>query len=205
MAALGTYIASYLFYFLILGMALHIIDRAVGVPFYRWWYNRSRPDRQMPQTVEMGFMYNQSFHRKRNWALVISAVQSVYMVLTKGIDPFVEVIVFAFESVVMLVGFAWGAYAFKLIQKQEAIAEATDRFGSELERDAKGFVLGSIRHAFGTLLARVRSQPTVAKPKTATPPTATTTTTVAQEESNAQAPPAKDWRERLDRLDKKGV
>lgn len=199
MAGLGTYVASYLFYFLILGMALHVIDRSVGVPFYRWLYNRSRPGPKMPQTVEMGFMYNQSFHRKRNWALVISAVQSVYMVLTKGINPFVEVIVFAFESVVMLVGFAWGAWPYRLIQRQEAIAEATDRFGSELERDPKGFVLGSIRHAFGTLLARVRSQPSAVKPEAVTPPTA------AQEEPNAQAPPAKDWRERLDRLDKKGV
>lgn len=195
MAELGGYLAKWLFYYFMFGMALHVLDRYMGVPFYRWWYNRSR-ETPMPDGQELGFMYNRSFMRRNNIALVLSAVQSAYTVAMGGsVDPFFEIIVLVFEAEVLLVGFWAGRGAYAIIKRQRQIAEGVDRLESNLERahlsgtirSAVGAVKGAVGGFFTRAAASATPEPISAPPQEAAP----------KEEPL-------DWRAQMDRYRSKG-
>jgi hypothetical protein len=130
------YAARWLTYYFVFGMALHVVDRYFGVPFYRWYYNRGQKDPadRMPITREIGFMYGRSFTRRRIWAVTISIVHSVYMLYEgHAVNLGAEFIILVFEAVVLLVGFRAGAWAYSFIRKQEGFAETVDRVGESIE------------------------------------------------------------------------
>ncbi len=190
MGEYGRYLAEWLFYYFMFGMALHVVDRYLGVPFYRWWYNRSR-ETPMPSDVSMGFMYERSFSRRHNWALVISALQSTYTFFMGGaINPFFEIIVLVLEAEVLLVGFWIGKYLFMILKRQKEIAEAVDRVGTTIEGTdyaglAQKHVVEPLTSAveFGKRVAS-RSTPPSEQPPASPPPV-------------APEPQKPDWRERL--------
>lgn len=189
----------WMFYFLMFGTALHVLDRWIGVPFYRWFYNRSR-ETAMPAKVDMGFMYGRGLVRRQSWAMGISTLQSAYMIFTKGINPFVEIIVLVFESQVLLVGFFLGRYIYALMKRQKEIAETVDRFGNEFESNPGGMLSGVKDRVVGSFSETMRGWFNV-KRSAATSAKPIETTVAPKAESETPKP---HWRDRLDSYTKKG-
>ena len=131
------YVIKWMAYYFLLGMALHVVDRYFGVPFYRWYYNHGQkdPSDHMPPHVEMGLLYNRPFKRRRNWALIISALQSGYTVYQgEAFHAGAELIVLVFEAAFLLFGFRAGTWAYSFIRKQEGLTETMDRVGESIEQ-----------------------------------------------------------------------
>ncbi len=198
MAEFGAYLAKWLFYYFMFGMALHVLDRYVGVPFYRWWYNRSR-EAPMPVSAEVGLLYRRPFNWRHNTALIISAIQSGYTVWTGGsIDPFVEIIVLVFEAETLLVGFWAGRWAYEVIKRQKQIAEAVDHMGTTVEQTDVSGLLRRVPQLLKAALSGIFSRVTPEAPvPQQTPP-------VAQKPEAAQEPAEPHWRDRLNQYTKKG-
>lgn len=194
MVEFAAYLAKWLFYYFMFGMALHVLDRYFGVPFYRWWYNRSR-ETPMPPNEETGLLYKRPFSWRHNGALIISAIQSTYTIWTGGaIDPFVEIIVLVFEAEILLVGFWAGRWVYAVIKRQKQIAETVDHMGTAVEQaDLKQIgrkVRESVVFGLASVLDFLGSKPT--KLKTPPPPTA-----------KQQEPTEPYWRDRLSQYTKK--
>lgn len=196
MGEYGRYLAEWLFYYFMFGTALHVVDRYLGVPFYRWWYNRSRKT-PMPSDISMGFMYERSFSRRHNWALVLSAIQSTYTFFMGGaINPFFEIIVLVLEAEVLLIGFWVGKYFFMVLKRQKEIAEVVDRVGTSIENtDYAGLAQ---KHVVEPLTTAVEFGKRVAsRPAPSPEPSLASSTPPAPE------PPRPDWRARLESYTKR--
>ena len=185
------YILKWMVYYLFFGMAVHVVDRYFGVPFYRWWYSRSR-EVPIPGDVEMGFLYNRPFKRRRNWALVISAVQSGYTVYQgEALHWGAEFVVLVFEAAVFLVGFRLGDMAYRFIRRQEGLTERIDQVGESIERAS---VVATFRTWVSAPLSALRNMARSSPPSARAPEAAPS--------PHAEAPPPEpdDPRKRLARF-----
>ena len=192
------YVLKWMVYYLLFGMSMHVLDRYFGVPFYRWYYNRGQkdPKDQMADTVELGLLYNRSFKRRRNWALVISAIQSGYTVYqSESFHAGAEIIVLVFEAAVFLVGFRLGNWAYSFIRRQEGITETVDRVGESLEKTsmkdiASRWLLAPLSRVRG--LIRLPARRVASAPSPVEPPTVRSPVRTVQlpEEQAAVQPPA---------------
>lgn len=132
-----------------LGIAWYLLDRHYGVHLYRWAYNMFHAN-PMPLTEVRGIMYNQSTNRKVSVALVISTVQSLYMIWGTNVNLMVEIILWLLEVPAMLIGFTVGAWVYAFLLRRSRVFDTMDQIGermgdmraSDIAKEAKGASAG---------------------------------------------------------------
>jgi hypothetical protein len=123
MSGFVSYIADLLLYFIFAGVTLHLVDRFLGVPVYRWWYNDSR---EKPLEKEYGFLYGHPggftgrLHKTAYW---ISGIQSLTFLYKGKVDIWTEIPAFFLEAWFMVLGFHIGAYVYGYMRGEQDLAK----------------------------------------------------------------------------------
>lgn len=115
-----SYIADLLVYFAFAGISLHLADRYVGVPMYRWWYANSR---DTPLQKEMGFLYGHERSRLHRTVLLISGVQSLTFLYKGKVDLLTEIPAFLLEAWFMMFGFWLGQYVYAWMRGEQRMVD----------------------------------------------------------------------------------
>lgn len=134
LAAFGAWFASYLapllVVFMVAGAILEIADRYIGVPFYRWYYNRGDTHGKPMPVDQMGFFYGRTLKQQHNRALFLSAAQSVLAVSFGNYTPWeivAEIPALFLEGWFLVPGLWLGDKIFvHVIRRQDKIFDALD-------------------------------------------------------------------------------
>lgn len=92
--------------FFILGVVWAAVDKRWGGSVRRWWHGMTNKD-PLPDSDTRGFIVGRKFTRKWTVALVISTVQSFYVLFVspESLNLLIELILWALEVGVMVIGF----------------------------------------------------------------------------------------------------
>ncbi len=149
LAAFGAWFASYLapllVVFMVAGAILEIADRYIGVPFYRWYYNRGDTHGKPMPVDQMGFFYGRTLKQQHNRALFLSAAQSVLAVSFGNYTPWeivAEIPALFLEGWFLVPGLWLGDKIFvHVIRRQDKIFDALDH-REETVKNLFSWVLG---------------------------------------------------------------
>lgn len=121
----------------VLGIAVYLIDRKIGVHVYRFYYDvRHRKGAEMPKEVVRGFLYNQSTNRGVSVAAFLSTLYSLYMVWELGfhMNVFGEIFIWLLMPVALVLGFWSGGFVFRLLLKRSKYFDNIDRLKAQAEQ-----------------------------------------------------------------------
>jgi len=121
----------------VLGIAMYLLDRKLGVKLYRFGYDFFHKN-PMPGDVERGFLYNQSSNRGVTVAVFLSTVYSLYMVWELGfsLNFIAELIVWLLMPPALVGGFWTGRWVYKLLLRRSVYLDNLDEFGEQVENIA---------------------------------------------------------------------
>ena len=105
MFSLTSYVVFWVLVFLVLGIFWYGVDKKYGAKLRRWWINRGRKEK-LPLEDDRGlFVYKRSTKRKFTVAAVVSTIQTLFVWFNTEVNPLVEVILWAVEIPVTMIGF----------------------------------------------------------------------------------------------------
>lgn len=122
--------------FIAIGALWYVIDRRIGVRLYRWWHDLTH-EKPLPPEMHCGFVYNQRARVRLTTATIVAIVQSLLAIVGGAANPFVELFTLVLEVPLLMVGFYFGPFLYRLWEKKDHILDTVDRLESG-ELDIKG-------------------------------------------------------------------
>lgn len=130
MVEIVIYVASWLLVFLVVGIIWYVLDRALGVHLYRWFYNMTHRD-SLPGGVVRGFIHGQKARMRFVIAVILSIVQSGFIIASIQIaNPLAELLSFFLQIPVVMGGFYLGPIIYRVWERKENLFEQMDRIES---------------------------------------------------------------------------
>lgn len=158
--------------FIVIGAGWYVVDRSIGIGFYRWWYDMTHRD-PMPADVNRGFIYNQPAKVRFTAAVAIAVIQSATAVLDGSGDFSIELLSVFLEVPVIMLGFFAGPRVYAIWGDRERLLDRVD----ELERDgvsvsdhlrsATRGAATAVKSALDDLRSRDEAEPAEGTPTTA--------------------------------------
>lgn len=127
------YILGTIAFYVVSGALISATDRRIGKRFFSWLEKWTGDPNSPPQ--EKGFIYNRSKGVKWIWAFIFATLTDAYLVIFSGKSVIVELATVLVESPLVYIGFMFGPWMNKLIQKRKRAVEA---FEDVAEKVASG-------------------------------------------------------------------
>ena len=159
MDSLLQYFWTDLAWYVLLGVALYLLDRYVGARFYRWYYDRTRKS-AMPEGEEHGFVYRQSRSAQVTKAFIVCiiAVVILHAVFGKERNWITEAVLLVPETLAVLVGFLLGSVLYAAVpHMRPALKKLDDIDPDAIKRGAQAFGAEAVGRA-SSLADTIREQ-----------------------------------------------
>jgi hypothetical protein len=128
----ATYIGLSLLIYFLVGMKIYILDRVWGVKVRTWFYNKSHKE-PLAESDCFGFIVNRRSSVRFGWAAFFASTTSLWLVLSMGTNPAIEVITFLFDSTAVFLGILFGPLAFRMWSGRKKTFDRIDAAGEAIK------------------------------------------------------------------------
>jgi hypothetical protein len=156
------YAINMLIFFLLIGIALYMLDRKVGIAIYRGFYNAFHKNHKMPEEHAKGFLYRQRTNRKVAVAGTLSTVASIYGAIhDPGVNLLAGLALWLLMMPTMFLGFWIGSLIYRILPHRAKIFDTMDDLGEKLSsggiKEVTGHAVGAGSDAAQKIFARARN------------------------------------------------